>query len=84
VNVFAEKKSFTIEVELNGTKHQRDLIEFIQENKIQQNLNIKEQSIMVLGLTGTGKSTLINYLNNIPLVCVKENKKWIRVTYWIV
>jgi len=77
LNAFAENKSFMIEVELNGTKYQRDLIEFIQENKIQLKSNIKEKSIMVLGLTGTGKSTLINYLNNIPLWCVKENKKWI-------
>lgn len=77
LNVFAEKKSFTIEFEFNGTKYERDLIEFIQENKKKLNSNIREKSVMVLGLTGTGKSTLINFLNNIPLVCVKENNKWV-------
>ena len=32
---------------------------------------------MILGLTGTGKSTLVNYLNEFPLVCVKRKMKWI-------
>jgi ABC-type phosphate transport system ATPase subunit len=31
---------------------------------------------MVLGSSGTGKKTLISYLNNIPLVCTKEKGKW--------
>ena len=72
-----KKKSLMIQVEENGKKYQKDLIEFIQENKKQLNSLIQDKSIMVLGLTGTGKNTLINYLNNIPLVCAKKNGKWI-------
>ena len=57
----------------------KDVVEFIEENKVYLNeqSNPKEKALMVLGLTGTGKSTLINYLNDIPLICLKKNGKWI-------
>jgi GTP-binding protein EngB required for normal cell division len=34
------------------------------------------KAVMVLGMSGTGKSTLINYLNDIPLVCVWK-RDWV-------
>ncbi len=40
---------------------------------------IAKKAIMVLGLTGTGKTTLINYLNDVPLVGMKKDSSW-RVT----
>jgi hypothetical protein len=57
----------------------KDVIEFIEENKIYLNeqKNPRERALMVLGLSGTGKSTLINYLNDIPLICLKKNGKWV-------
>ena len=68
--------SFTITIEESGV--QKDLIEFIKDG--QQNgtmMTQKKKAIMVLGLTGTGKSTLVNYLNNVPLVCKRVGGKWI-------
>lgn len=35
------------------------------------------KAILLIGSTGTGKSTLINYLNNVPLVCKKFGVKWV-------
>jgi energy-coupling factor transporter ATP-binding protein EcfA2 len=35
-------------------------------------ISTKKNVVMVLGLSGTGKSTLVNYLNNIPLVSIKQ------------
>ena len=32
---------------------------------------------MILGLVGTGKTTLLNYLNDVPLKCVFSNNKWV-------
>jgi len=48
-----------------------DLIEFIEDNKKKLNsMHAQHKAVMVLGMSGTGKSTLINYLNDIPLVCI--------------
>lgn len=48
-----------------------DLIEFIEDSKKKLNsMHAQNKAVMVLGMSGTGKSTLINYLNDIPLVCV--------------
>jgi energy-coupling factor transporter ATP-binding protein EcfA2 len=63
------EKSLTIKH--NNTNY--DLISFIEKYKKDLNsmTNIKKKIIMVLGMTSSGKSTLINYLNNIPLICSK-------------
>jgi len=78
-NALDEKKNLIIRIEVEGNKYEKDLIQFIEENKkhLNSQSQIQNKSVMVLGLSGTGKSTLINYLNNIPLVCVKEKSKWI-------
>ena len=61
----------------NGSIVYKDLIEFIKDGKLKiSNLGSKKQAIMVLGLTGVGKSTLVNYLNDIPLKCGKINGVW--------
>jgi energy-coupling factor transporter ATP-binding protein EcfA2 len=41
--------------------------------------NIRKNVLMVLGLSGTGKSTLVNYLNDIPLVGKRFTGKGWRV-----
>ncbi len=61
-----------------------DLFEYINKGKIKMLENsricsIAKKAIMVLGLTGTGKTTLINYLNDVPLVGMKKDSSW-RVT----
>jgi hypothetical protein len=78
-NALDEKKNLIIRIEIEGNKFEKDLIQFIEENTKHLNSQsyIQNKSVMVLGLSGTGKSTLINYLNNIPLVCLKEKSKWI-------
>jgi len=65
----AEEKSLTIK---HNNKNY-DLISFIEKYKKDLNsmTNVKKKIIMVLGMTSSGKSTLINYLNNIPLICSK-------------
>jgi len=74
-----ENLDLLIEIEKDGQKFQKDLIEFITENNNNINTSdVKSKAVMVLGLSGTGKSTLINYLNDVPLICTKnKNKKWI-------
>ena len=57
----------------NKTKVQHDVIEFIKEGR-NKSSSSKKKAIMVLGLTGTGKSTLVNYLNGVKLVG-KENDR---------
>ena len=64
--------NFTVTIEGSGA--QKDLVEFIKDGKINMDL-LKERAVMVLGLTGTGKSTLVNYLNNVPLVCKRLSGK---------
>ena len=65
-------------VHANGTIKSVDLIEYIQEGKlkIMSSLSNEKRAIMVLGLTGVGKSTLINYINGIPLKCTRINGVW--------
>jgi len=60
---------FTVTIN-NSTK---DLFEFMDEGlKYIHTLNTKKNVVMVLGLSGTGNSTLVNYLNDIPLVPKKQ------------
>ena len=64
----------------NGNLNKQDLIEFIENGKQlidnSSNSQTKENAIMILGLSGTGKTTLVNYLNNIPLVCKLIDDSW--------
>ncbi|CAF0927314.1 unnamed protein product [Brachionus calyciflorus] len=58
-----------------------DLFDFVQESydyidANSNNLNTKN-FIMFLGLYGTGKTTLVNYLSGVPLVSKKLNYRWI-------
>jgi len=64
-----------------NTSEKHDLFEYIERGKItmlenSRRCNIAKKAIMVLGLTGTGKSTLINYLNGVPLVGVEKGREW--------
>jgi len=59
----------------------RDLFEYIKDGKMKmlensRNCSIAKKAIMVLGLSGTGKSTLINYLNDVPLVGIQIGRSW--------
>ena len=70
------KSSFTVTIE-GPNKTKIDIVEFIK-NGGSKCSSSKNNAIMVLGLTGTGKSTLINYLNGVQLVCKKNAKNaWI-------
>ncbi len=71
-------RNLTVEItNENGSIVYKDLLEFIKDGKFKMsNLGSKKQAIMVLGLTGVGKSTLVNYLNDIPLKCAKINGVW--------
>lgn len=75
----SEHINLLVTTKINGKTYQKDLISFIEENKliVKSMSNFQSKAIMVLGLTGTGKSTLVNYLNNIPLICKKINQKWV-------
>jgi polynucleotide 5'-kinase involved in rRNA processing len=82
LNIFfvntTSKSSLTVTIEgLNRTRIEIDVMEFIK-NGGSKCSSSKKKAIMVLGLTGTGKSTLINYLNEVQLVCKKNEKNvWI-------
>ena len=78
------KQSLFVKIQnQDGVKLEKDLIEYIEEGKNSMKLNsignseIQKKAIMFLGLTGTGKTTLVNYLGGIPLVCAREDGKWI-------
>lgn len=60
---------------------QKDLIQFIEDAKTTRPTDcgiLTKKGIMVMGLSGTGKSTLVNYLNDVPLVCMLNlvKMKW--------
>ncbi len=62
----------------------KDLIPFIAEGKQvikasekQSNtLKRKDNIVLVVGTTGAGKSTLVNYLNSVELKCILRDGKW--------
>ena len=57
---------------------EKHLIDYLNESEAQMTqLKPNASAIMILGLSGTGKTTLINYMNDIPLYCKKLNGKWI-------
>ena len=68
----------TIEIKQpDGSIITQSLIEFINDGKKKMsNTGCQKKAIMVLGLTGVGKSTLVNYLNDVPLKCEKKNGQW--------
>ena len=64
----------------DGTYITQSLIEFINDGKKKMsNTGCQKKAIMVLGLTGVGKSTLVNYLNDVPLKCERNNNGQWRV-----
>ena len=69
---------FVTYTDSNGIQVQKNLLEFIEQGTqiMSDTIETKNKVLMVLGLSGTGKSTLVNYLNNVPLLCVKRNHKW--------
>ena len=72
-------KSLKVEInQVDGSTSEQDLIEFINngKDKMSKSTTSRKRAIMVLGLTGVGKSTLVNYLNDIPLKCIKINGVW--------
>jgi len=74
-----QNTSLSVELmQANGTIISQELIEYINEgkHKIVSSFSIEKRAIMVLGLTGVGKTTLINYLNGIPLKCTRINGVW--------
>ena len=82
------KDSLTVKInDLNDSKKyiRKDLIEYINEGRTailrvpsMYETRAQKNAITVLGMTGTGKSTLVNYLNEIPLICYKnEEEKWV-------
>ena len=80
----SQTKELVVEIQKSdGSLAYQDIIEYIEDGKkkILSNCNskIQEKSIMVLGLTGTGKTTLVNYLNGVQLECYRDRitRKWI-------
>ena len=71
---FAFANDLSVEIKQpDGSTITQSLIEFINEGKQKMsNTGCQKKAIMVLGLTGVGKSTLVNYLNDVP---------W-RVAHW--
>ena len=70
-NVYStsENRKLSIEIKRDGKTIKQDLIEFIFErmDDLNKTSSIQNKAIMVLGMTGTGKSTLVNYLNGLIL-----------------
>ena len=59
----------------------QDLIQFINDGLLKfEPAKVKKNAIMVLGLSGTGKTTLVNYLNEVPLIAKKTEDD---LAYWI-
>jgi len=75
---FAFANDLSVEIKQpDGSTITQSLIEFINEGKQKMsNTGCQKKAIMVLGLTGVGKSTLVNYLNDVPLKCEKKNGAW--------
>ena len=73
--------TFSLEIEMfnkeKNANEEIDLFEYIKDGKMKmiensRNCSIAKKAIMVLGLSGTGKTTLINYLNDVPLVGMQK------------
>jgi len=74
--------TLSLEIEIfnkeKNAHEDRDLFEYIKDGKIKmlensRNCSIAKKAIMVLGLSNTGKTTLINYLNDVPLVGMQKD-----------
>lgn len=70
----------------NGTSSKYDLLKFINngivEMKSYYNLStsqVRDKAVLILGVTGCGKSTLVNYLNDVPLAFkyLKDDAKFV-------
>ena len=72
--------SINVEVEYpKGSKTfiKKSLMEYINEGKGNATIEVSKNAIMVLGLSGTGKTTLVNYLNGNEMICFKKNGIWV-------
>ena len=81
----SHKYKLTVKIEEpkeSGMLIEKDLIKFIHEGKMNilektKDVTKRSKVIMVMGTNGVGKTTLINYLNNIPMVGKKLEDKWV-------
>ncbi|CAF0976117.1 unnamed protein product [Brachionus calyciflorus] len=66
-----------LEVKINDSKIK--LIDFMNNGTkyIDENKGLMSKGVMVLGISGTGKSTLINYLIGRKLKCVWKKPNWV-------
>jgi hypothetical protein len=74
------KLSSAPEIKLKIHNKEEDLFEFIRTGKETiKKLDVEKKAIMVLGLPGSGKNTLVNYLNHVPLKCFFDKRigKWL-------
>ena len=74
------KLSSAQETKIKIHNKEEDLFEFIRTGKETiKKLDVEKKAIMVLGLPGSGKRTLVNYLNHVPLKCFFDKKigKWL-------
>ena len=78
LSLLACLQTTTIQVDEFNINNQ-NLIDYINEGKLKMRsttLSTQKRAIMVLGVTGVGKSTLVNYLSDIPLRCTRINGVW--------
>ena len=81
--VFTTEQDLNISIEKpKNSGNFIELKEFVkngldQMSSIYNSTQILKKAVMVLGLSGTGKTTLVNYLNDIPFISIYKNSKWI-------
>ena len=80
LSILTKQSETPLKVEIlghDGSTFTQDLLEYINAGHgIISRSPSQRKAIMVMGLTGVGKSTLVNYLSDIPLKCLKINGVW--------